>query len=309
MAAHRVDLVDEDDAGGGFLALLEHVAHTRGADADEHLDEVGAGNGEERNVGLAGDGARQQRLASAGRTDQQHALGDLAAETLELLRVLEELDDLLQLGLGLVDAGHVLEGDAALLLGEQLGARLAEAHGAAAAGLHLAHDEEPGADDQQQRRVVQQVAQQRIDVAVLRLGDHFDALAGQTGDEVGILRRVGLEAGAIGEDAGHVMVLDHDRPDMAGIHVADEVRISELLRSVLVAARLEDADQQHQQQSDDDPEGQIPAEIAHLALQFMLDARPKPSDARDRATDDHRHSGRRSHCSLGLLDWDAGGPG
>ena len=95
MAADGVDFVDEDDAGRVLLALLEHVAHAAGADADEHLDEVGAGDGEEGHVGFAGDGARQQRLAGAGRADQQHALGDLAAQALELLRVLQELDDLL----------------------------------------------------------------------------------------------------------------------------------------------------------------------------------------------------------------------
>src|SRR5206468_8435382 len=55
-----VDLVDEDDAGRVLLALLEQVAHAAGADADEHLDEVGAGDAEERNTCLAGDGAREQ---------------------------------------------------------------------------------------------------------------------------------------------------------------------------------------------------------------------------------------------------------
>ena len=40
--ADGVDLVDEDDAGGVLLALLEEVAHAAGADADEHLDEVRA---------------------------------------------------------------------------------------------------------------------------------------------------------------------------------------------------------------------------------------------------------------------------
>ena len=113
MAADRVDLVDEDDAGRVLLALLEHVAHAAGADADEHLDEVGAGDREERHVRLAGDGAGEQRLAGARRADQQHALRDLAAEALELLRVAQELDDLLELLLGLVDAGDVVEGDAA----------------------------------------------------------------------------------------------------------------------------------------------------------------------------------------------------
>jgi hypothetical protein len=82
---------------GRLLRLLEQVAHARGADADEHLDEVGARDREERHAGLARDGAREQRLAGAGRPVEQHALRDARAERLELLRVLEELLDLVQL--------------------------------------------------------------------------------------------------------------------------------------------------------------------------------------------------------------------
>ena len=63
MTADRVDLVDEHDARRVLLALLEQVAHARGADADEHLDEVGAADREERHVRLAGDRAGEQRLA------------------------------------------------------------------------------------------------------------------------------------------------------------------------------------------------------------------------------------------------------
>jgi hypothetical protein len=39
--ADGVDLVDEDDGRRILLGLLEEVAHAAGADADEHLDEVG----------------------------------------------------------------------------------------------------------------------------------------------------------------------------------------------------------------------------------------------------------------------------
>ena len=76
MAADGVDFVDEDDAGGVLLALLEQVADAAGADADEHLDEVRTGDGEERHVGFAGDGAGEQGLAGSRRSDQQHALGN-----------------------------------------------------------------------------------------------------------------------------------------------------------------------------------------------------------------------------------------
>ena len=67
LAADRVDLVDEDDARGVALGLVEQVADAAGADADEHLDELRAGDAEEGHAGLAGDGARQQGLAGAGR--------------------------------------------------------------------------------------------------------------------------------------------------------------------------------------------------------------------------------------------------
>ena len=87
VAADGVDLVDEDDARGVLLALLEQVAHPAGADADEHLDEVGARDGEEGHVGLAGDRTGQERLTGSRRAHEQHALGDLAAELLELLRL------------------------------------------------------------------------------------------------------------------------------------------------------------------------------------------------------------------------------
>ena len=111
LAADRVDFVDEDDAGRVLLRLLEHVAHARRADADEHLDEVGAGDREERHLGLAGDRLGEQRLAGARRADHQHAARDAAAELLELRRVAQEVDQLRDFFLGLVAAGDVGEGD------------------------------------------------------------------------------------------------------------------------------------------------------------------------------------------------------
>jgi hypothetical protein len=77
--------------------LPARTCRARGcAHADEHLDEVGARDREERHIRLAGDGASEQRLTGAGRADQQHAARDAAAEPLELLRVAQELDDLLR---------------------------------------------------------------------------------------------------------------------------------------------------------------------------------------------------------------------
>ena len=87
-AAERIELVDEDDCRRALARLLEQVANATGADADEHLDELGAVDGEKRHAGLARDCAREQRLACSGRPDQQHALRDVSAEPRIALRIL-----------------------------------------------------------------------------------------------------------------------------------------------------------------------------------------------------------------------------
>jgi len=58
---------------------------------------------------IAGGGARQQRLAGPRRPRQQHALRRSRAHAPVLLRVLEVVDDLKDLGLDLVDAPDVVE--------------------------------------------------------------------------------------------------------------------------------------------------------------------------------------------------------
>src|SRR5437667_9272049 len=126
MSAHCINLIYEDDARRILLALLEQIAHARSAYADEHFDEVRTRNRKERNVGFSGNGAGQQGLARSGRSHHQHALGNAATELLKLLWIFEELDDLLQLFLGFLNARHVFEGDALLLIAEQLRARLAK---------------------------------------------------------------------------------------------------------------------------------------------------------------------------------------
>ena len=126
VAADGVDFVDEDDARGVFLALLKEIANARSADADEHLDKVRTGNREKRRVRFAGNCAREERLARSRRSHQQNALRNLSAELGELLRFFQELDDLVQLELGLIDARDILEGDFLRAAREQLGLRFTE---------------------------------------------------------------------------------------------------------------------------------------------------------------------------------------
>ena len=114
-------------------------------------------------AGLTGDGTGQQRLTGAGRTVEQHALGDLGAQRLVARRVLQEVLDLVELFDRLVDAGHVGERGLGHVLAQLLGLGLAEAEAHPAAGLHPREHHEQ-ADQQEQR---QHVDQQRTDDAAL----------------------------------------------------------------------------------------------------------------------------------------------
>ena len=132
--ADGVDLVDEDDARSLLLGLLEEVADTRGAHADEHLHEIRTRNREERHVGLARDGLGQQGLAGSRRAYQQRALRNLGAQLLVFVGLFEEVHDLHDLDLGLFQTRHVLERHAlGIVLVEDLRLGLAHVHNAPAA--------------------------------------------------------------------------------------------------------------------------------------------------------------------------------
>ena len=85
---------------GSCLRAIANSRRMRAApEAREHLHERRRRLREELRAGLVRDRLRQQRLARARRAVQQDPLRHLRAELLELLRVAQELDDLLQLRL------------------------------------------------------------------------------------------------------------------------------------------------------------------------------------------------------------------
>ncbi len=200
VAADRVDLVDEDDGRRVLLGLLEQVAHAAGADADEHLDEVGAGDRVERHARLTRDGAGQQGLAGAGRAVQQHALRDPGADGEELGRLLQEVLDLLELLDGLVRAGDIREGDLRVLLADELRLRLAELHDAVAAALHPAHQEPEHDADQDERHQDAEDVEEEVGLRHL-VGERLQVRVVDRGDDLGTAR-------------GHVVEL-HERAVVA----------------------------------------------------------------------------------------------
>ncbi len=272
MTAHRIDFVDEDDAWRVLLGLLEHVAHAAGTHADEHFDEVGTGDAEERHLGLAGDRLGEQGLAGTRRADHQHASRNLAAQLGELGRVAQEVHQFAHFFLGLVATGDVGEGDLDLVLALQFGARLAEAHRALRAAttpLHLAHDEQPEADDQDDGK---EIEHQRPEARAGRglLAGHFDVLAVQHVDQLvvagtvdGGLAAVGaLEADRVDGQVGLVGVIH--RFDAPGVHFLQELGVGDRVGTDAARhPRREALEDNHQHNCDDHPQQQILGQVVH----------------------------------------------
>ena len=103
----------------------EQATNSSGPHAGIHLDEIGAAGEEERHAGFTGYRTGEQRLAGAGRADEQNAFGNVSADCREPIGVAKEVDDFLHLVLGFVDARDVLEGDHAIAaLGDACSARI-----------------------------------------------------------------------------------------------------------------------------------------------------------------------------------------
>src|SRR5436309_3029090 len=274
--ADRVQLVDEDDARGLVLGLLEQITDARGTHTDEHLDELGAGQGEEGHVRFARNGSRQQGLARARRTHHQHALGNPAAEPLVLSRIFEEVDDLDELGLRFVDAGDVGERRFELLAIEDLVFGAAEREclcGPAADPPHQDHpdgDHDPERDDPAEEEVANEGRLDlpgELDLVPLELGDERRLIhAGDSGHREHTYFGVGREplTKAVTRPArpGRERIGLRDTPDfplgqrhlldLVGAHEVEEPGHRDLDR----AGGLEPGLQQQEDHRRDQPVGQ-----------------------------------------------------
>ena len=125
LAPDRVDLVDEDDARRVARLAWSNRSRTREAPTPTNISTNSSPRSRRRTPASPRDGAREERLAGARRADEQHAARDARVEGVELLE-LSELDDFLELGLGLVDARDVGEGHDLLVAVEEHPGGLAE---------------------------------------------------------------------------------------------------------------------------------------------------------------------------------------
>ena len=150
------------------------------------------------------------------------------------------------------------------LLGQKLRLGLAEAHGLAAAGLHLAHEEDPHADQQQHREPGDQDAEERRHIVVGRLRRDLHTLLMQLIDEPGIVRGISLEGAPIGEMAGDLAAGDGHILDAAALDLSKQLREADVGAPHLNARALKQIEQGNKKKADKDPDGEITKVRIHL---------------------------------------------
>src|SRR5207248_5579145 len=79
-----------------------------------------------------------------------------------------------------------------------------------------------------------------------------------------IVGRVGREGAAIVEMALDRVALDGHVGDLAALDLAEEIGEGKLRVRTATRRALEEVEQEHQQNADDDPQGQVLAEIVHV---------------------------------------------
>ena len=255
LTADRVDLIDEHDRRRVLLGLIEQVAHTGCADADIQLNEVRTGNRQEGHAGLTCDRLGEQGLTGAGRAYEQNALGNARADRLELGRILQEIDHLLQLCLLLIRAGNILEGDLVLALACKTGARLAELHRIAAAALLVHHEVPDGHHENDQDEIRNERHPPRDlclaevvvlnDALVLLLLDQIERLLQEHGN-VGHFK---LYHGLVLQRQIEHAVLIEDILDLLLLDELNRIRIHEILGGLIQREHITDGCQ-HTYQND-----------------------------------------------------------
>ena len=209
LAADGVDFIDKDNTGSQLTRLLKGVPHARGTHADKHLDEVGAADAQEGHPGLPRDGTSEQGLPRSRWTDHEHALGDAGTNFGKALRVLQEVDDLLHLFLGLIAACNVLKRGGFLIIRIQARLRLGKLHRPAIGVLEEPkhHEQDDARNEQGRQDIVEEHRPTRLG------GDFLKGIPchrGTQGFEI-LVRQV-----AIGKEAGLLVLLGARHFELTG---------------------------------------------------------------------------------------------
>ncbi len=181
-----IDLIDKDDTRCIFLCLTEEVSYSGCTNTDEHLYEIRTCQGEERHMCLTCNRSGEKGLTCSRRAYKKGSLRKLGSDCGIFLRIMQEINNLLQGFLGLVLSCNILECYARFLLNVNLGITLANTHHTGSAALTL-HNKVEEAPDQSDRKNNTENVVDHSCRAVRNLTGNIDIMLFQEGDQILIL--------------------------------------------------------------------------------------------------------------------------
>jgi hypothetical protein len=152
LSPNGIKFVNKYDTGRMLLSLFEQITHPGCSYSDEHFNKIASADRKERYFGLTGHGTSQERFPCPRRANQEHSFGDASAKIFVLLRVLEEINNLLQLELCFVATGYVFKFDTGIGIGNETGAALPDRKDGSASWIKSTREEGPNRDHENNRQ-------------------------------------------------------------------------------------------------------------------------------------------------------------
>ncbi len=107
MAADSVNFIDEQNTGSVLFCLVKEVTHPGSTDTHKHLNKVRAAYGKEGHPGLTGDCPCKEGFSGPRGSNEKHTFRYFPSELLKFRGILQKINDLLHLSLGLIYSRNV----------------------------------------------------------------------------------------------------------------------------------------------------------------------------------------------------------
>src|SRR5579884_2089669 len=241
---------------GAFFFPCSNKSRTRDAPTPTNISTKSEPEIEKKGTFASPNSSRQERFARTGRANKQHTFRNTPTKFLKLLRLFQEINNLVQFFLGFIHAGHVFEGHLLLLAGKQTRPALPEGKGFVAATLHLTHKENPDAhQDNKWKQAVSHPG--KPGTAGIVLDPYINVFSFKLFVEIGvILRNDGLELGVIFLDAGNLRTINGHLLDVALLDRVGKLGEGKL-RGSLAGARFHHSPKQQSSCHHHDPKNDV----------------------------------------------------
>ncbi len=121
MTSNRINFINKYYTGCIFFALGKHVTNTGGTNSDKHLNEIGSGNTEKRNIGFSCYCLCKQRFTCTRSPYKQNTGGNTTSKCGKFTGIFQKVDYLFEFCFSFINSRNIGKGDLVVALLYELG--------------------------------------------------------------------------------------------------------------------------------------------------------------------------------------------